>query len=213
MKKYAKWFLYILSIFPVYIIIIIAKIDKTFFDFNSLKSEKKLLKLVEWLFKDSNLIIVIMVILLIISFFISKLFIKGITSDSAHSGKVVSIKPMNIEYMSFVATYLIPLFTFEMTGIRSFFIFVFTYVLMGMLYVKANIYYSNIGLFFSKFNIYAVTIEVQDLVQNSNYKFETILIGKNKNLKIDNKILFSFLENSGEDVIVLKKIIEEEVKE
>jgi len=212
--------LYILSIFPVYIIIIISKIkwsffkSGTFFDNSTTKlvlflreKTNKFYHIINWLFTDQNIIIGLMILLLLWSLLVAIHFKKHIETEQSFTGEIVKISNNNVEFMSFMATYLIPLFTFNMNGIRSSLIFLLTFSLMGFLYVKADIYYSNIGLILLKFNIYSVTMKVEN--PNKTNTFDTILIAKrtNRQLEINQKIEFSYLSSKNNDITVFKSII------
>lgn len=212
--------LYILSIFPVYIIIIISKIKWSFFktgdffndstiDFVLFMREKNstVYHMINWFFTDQNLILCLMLLLLVWSLVVAIYFKQHIETEQSFTGEIVKISNNNVEFMSFMATYLIPLFTFNMDGIRSSLIFFVTFSLMGFLYVKADVYYSNIGLILLNYNIYSATIKNLNGIDT----FDTILIAKRTDKKFEKsqKIKFSYISSNNNDIIFLKSIIKE----
>lgn len=223
MNVFDKINLYILSIFPVYIIIIISKIKFSFFKAGSYLNESTadffvylrekdciIYPMLNWIFTDQNIIIGLMLILLFWSLIVAIHFKKHIESEQKFTGEIIKISNNNVEFMSFMATYLIPLFTFNMDGIRSSLIFLVTFSLMGFLYVKADIHYSNIGLILLNFNIYSVTLSVKSQSRDDEFNtFNTILIAKRTDQEFEKnqKIEFSYLNSKNNDVTVFKSII------
>ncbi len=70
--------------------------------------------------------------------------------------KVKEIKNLNYEHLTFLTTYIIPFICFELDDLRNTFIFVFLLVIIGAIYVKTNLFYSNPTLALLGYHIYEV---------------------------------------------------------
>jgi len=193
LRKFDKWILYCISLFPVYLIILIEKWDnRTIFLFK------------EWFFYGQNLVVLIMFLLLISSFLLQNLFIKRIESNtSSGDGTIKKISNNNIDFLSYMSSYLLPLFTFNTDGYKALAIFIITYFFMGMLYVKTNLYYSNIGLVFSRFNIYKVSIE--DNLNSKKPVLEGILLVRGHIPSVGEKINYSDISYKDDNVPIFVK--------
>lgn len=73
--------------------------------------------------------------------------------------KVREIKNLNYEHLTFLTTYIIPFICFELDDLRNTFIFVFLLVIIGAIYVKTNLFYSNPTLALLGYHIYEVKTE------------------------------------------------------
>lgn len=107
--------------------------------------------------------------------------------------KVEEIKNLNYEHLTFLTTYIIPFICFELDDLRNTFIFVFLLVIIGAIYVKTNLFYSNPTLALLGYHIYQV---------NTATETEMILITQGKLTKGQS---FSDLE-VGDTVYYAKQI-------
>lgn len=209
MSVFNKILLYILSIFPVYIIIIVLKITLKFTG-NGIEfiSKKPFYNVKLWFFSDSNGLVVLMILLLIISIFTFYRLKKSLSvKEESEIGIIESIEEKNIEYLSFLATYLIPLFTFDLSNIRAIIVFLITFSLMGYMYIKTNMFYANIGLLMSNYNIYQMTIVITTPIEGNENRINVIMISKKSSNEIEEKdeISFSYINK---EVILFKSKIE-----
>lgn len=209
MSIFNKILLYILSIFPVYIIIIVLKITSKFIG-NGIEfiSKKRIYNIKLWFFSDSNSLVVLMILLLILSAYTFCRLKKSLSEkEESEIGVIEFIEEKNIEYLSFLATYLIPLFTFDLTNFRAVIVFLITFGLMGYMYIKTNMFYANIGLLMSNYNIYQMTIRIITPVKGNENKINVIMISKKSSDEIEEKdeISFSYINK---EVILLKSKIE-----
>ena len=99
--------------------------------------------------------------------------------DSLNNAKELPVEiekceSVNYENLSFLATYIIPLVCFPMQTGREIFVMFSVIVIIGCIFVKTNLYYTNPSLVLLGFNVYKVTCK-------SGNAFETgIVIIKGK---------------------------------
>lgn len=118
-------------------------------------------------------------------------FVKGATLPAE---KIIQIENLSYENLTFFATYIIPLVAFDLdfhlTMNRNFLMLILVLLLIGWIYVKSNIFYTNPTLAVLNFKIYRVTTE-----QRTN----VVVISKDKLEKgdfmlpneMDDKIFFA----------------------
>lgn len=73
-----------------------------------------------------------------------------------HPKKITKIKNLNYEHLTFLTTYIIPFICFDLDDKRNTIIFVFLLVIIGVIYVKTNLFYSNPTLAILGYQIYLV---------------------------------------------------------
>ena len=93
---------------------------------------------------------------------------------------VESIKNGNYEYLTFLTTYIIPLICFDLGSIRDCILLIVLLVLLGILFVKTNLYYQNPSLALIGLNIYIANIKYKGDIIN-----DTIILSKVKLKKGD----------------------------
>ena len=118
-------------------------------------------------------------------------FVKGATLPAE---KITHIESLNYENLTFLATYIIPLVCFDLgfhlAVNRNFLMLILVLLLIGWIYVKTNIFYTNPTLAVLNFKIYRVTTEQRsNVVVISRDKLElNDLILPNE---MDDKIFFA----------------------
>lgn len=70
--------------------------------------------------------------------------------------QVESVESINYENLSFLATYIIPLVCFPMNSLREIAVLFFVILIIGCIFVKTNLYYTNPSLVLLGFNVYKV---------------------------------------------------------
>lgn len=79
--------------------------------------------------------------------------------------KIRAIKNLNYEHLTFLTTYIIPFIAFQLGDVRNTIIFIFLLVVIGAIYVKTNLFYSNPTLALLGYHIYQVETETEkDLI-------------------------------------------------
>lgn len=70
--------------------------------------------------------------------------------------EIEECESVNYENLSFLATYVIPLVCFPMKTDREIFVLFAVIVIIGCIFVKTNLYYTNPSLVLMGFNVYSV---------------------------------------------------------
>lgn len=79
--------------------------------------------------------------------------------------KIIEIETINFESLTFLATYIIPLVCFDLDfhlieG-RNFIMLLFVLILIGWIYIKTNVFYTNPTLSVLNFRIYKISTDVR----------------------------------------------------
>lgn len=140
--------LYILSLGLLFVFFIIITID---FSVNAFVSNDYA---VFWTLFLANPIPIISFFLLIYCFYSFLRFdfdLKGATEIPFEIKKIESI---NYEHLTFLATYVIPLISFDFGCRRQMIVLALLLVIMGIIYVKTDLFYANPSLALLGFHIY-----------------------------------------------------------
>lgn len=118
----------------------------------------------EYLFKH-NVATLICLLFLIISFVCKKRFAHSLKGAVDIECEIQKIKNGNYEYLTFLTTYIIPLICFDLNNLQDGILLIVLLVLLGILFIKTNLYYLNPSLALMGLDIYVADI---------NYKNKTI---------------------------------------
>lgn len=83
-------------------------------------------------------------------------FIDSLNNAKNLPVKILECESVNYENLSFLATYIIPLVCFPMETGREIFVMFSVIVIIGCIFVKTNLYYTNPSLILFGFNVYRV---------------------------------------------------------
>lgn len=91
-------------------------------------------------------------------------------ADSLNNAKnlpveILKCESVNYENLSFLATYIIPLVCFPMEKDREVFVMFAVIVIIGCIFVKTNLYYTNPSLILLGFNVYKVKTDSKKVFQ------------------------------------------------
>lgn len=75
--------------------------------------------------------------------------------------KITKIKNLNYEHLTFLTTYIIPFICFELGDVGDTIIFSFLLIVIGAIYVKTNLFYSNPTLALLGYQIYSVETDLE----------------------------------------------------
>lgn len=140
--------LYVLSLGLLFIffVIITAEFPDTQFVINDVPAWKSLIK--------GNPIPAISIILLTYCVYAYKRFdfdLKGATDIPFEITKIESI---NYEHLTFLATYVVPLIGFDFSSGRQMIVLALLLIVMGIIYIKTDLFYANPSLALLGFHIY-----------------------------------------------------------
>lgn len=145
---YRKLNLYILSLGLLFIFFIIVTINipMCFGDGCSLMKFKELPK--------SNLVALISGILLLYCVFAYKKFDFDLNGATDIPFEITKVQGINYEHLTFLATYVVPLISFDFESGRQMIVLALLLIVMGVIYIKTDLFYANPSLALMGFHIY-----------------------------------------------------------
>lgn len=156
---------YILSLWLLFILIFINKINISF----CFGEDCHFIGMKELI--HNNLVPLISIVFIIAGFVFYFRFKYLVNGNHSLPERVISIENVNFEHLTFLATYLLPFLTFNLTEDRNALIFFLILIIIGSIYVKTNMFYSNPTLALLGYHIYKIS--------TSNRK-NVIIISKDK---------------------------------
>ncbi len=117
--------------------------------------------------------------------------IKGSTSIPV---EVTAVEDMNYEHLTFLTTYIIPLICFNLTSTRYLIALALLLVVIGVIYVKTDKFYSNPTLALLGFRLYSVRLKRRtgEMVQVILVTRDHIKSGDMINfLELDNRVYYA----------------------
>lgn len=199
MTTFAKTGFYLLSLWLLFIIMIVFTVDIPLY----FGPDYEWVSPIELIQEN----IIPFVCLLLVGFdawfyfvYVKKVLFK---SSSTYIAKVSKLKDQGHEMMIFIATYFLPLFDYDHTNIRHTIVFLILYVALGIIFVNSNLFYNNPTLTLLGFRIYKgdllKTIEGKDVAIN-----DVVFVANNKvtdgsnhaYLKISDTIYYLNAENN-----------------
>ncbi len=141
-----RFMLYLLSLWLLFFMLIVLKADVSF-----LESKSGI-----WVGIKENWVPCICLFLIIIGVVGYAVFRDRLRSSKEFPVTLVECKSINYENLSFLATYVIPLICFPMEKDREIFVMFAVIVIIGCIFVKTNLFYSNPSLVLMGFSVYSV---------------------------------------------------------
>lgn len=162
-QMWQKFEFYILSLFLLFFIIFIIKVPCDFSQESRFVGIKSLL--------TTHLIIIICVSGMfcgVVSFIRFRANFE--TGTTLLPMKVMEVSDINFESVTFLATYIVPLACIDLDKDRSCLMLVTILILIGWIYIKTNLFYTNPTLAIWGYHIFKVTVE------NSHERKENVII-------------------------------------
>ncbi|WP_298772678.1 anti-phage protein KwaA [uncultured Shewanella sp.] len=180
--------LYIISIALLFVFIFVLKVDVPICYVDGCKFIG-----VSELFKK-NIIPIICLICLFWALIEYKKFRFDLQGSTNIPFKIKRIECVNYEHLTFLATYVIPLVSFNFDSERYLIVLGVLLVVMGVIYVKTDLFYANPSLALFGFHIY----KVDGSFKNNEMRGDIILISLSKlsnndnvsYIKIDDRIYY-----------------------
>jgi hypothetical protein len=88
-----------------------------------------------------------------------KLYFKELDGDFASPKTIKTVENISNNHLSFLATYILPFVTFDFKDERNWIILVFMLVVIGIIYVKTNFFYTNPTLSLFGVYVYYITFD------------------------------------------------------
>lgn len=170
---------YILSLWLLFIFLIIIKIDIPF----CFGANCRFIGIKELV--TSNIVPFIALILILIggiSFYDFKFFARGATEIPF---EITKIENINYENLTFLVTYIIPLVCFDLKEPRYTIVLITLLILMGFYYVRTDLFYNNPTLSLLGFNIYKVDGNFQ-----CDENRENLVLISREHFKINQKVVY-----------------------
>lgn len=86
-------------------------------------------------------------------------FIDALNNAKNLPVKIEECQSINYENLSFLATYIIPMVCFPMESRREIFVLFSVIIIIGCIFIKTNLFYTNPSLVLLGFNVYSVCDE------------------------------------------------------
>ncbi len=137
----------------------------------------------------SNVVTIISVLMLMYSYYAYKRFEFDIEGASEIPFKITKIESINYEHLTFLATYIVPLISFDFESTRQMLVLGLLLIIMGVIYIKTDLFYANPSLSLFGFHIYKIngTFKVGD-------RDDVVVISRNK-LKNGNHLQYIRLDD------------------
>ena len=113
-----------------------------------------------------------LVCFLYVSVFFGWLVIKRKNDSSNLSVTIQDIKQRDYETLAFLASYFIPLVSFNLDNIRHQLVLIVLFIAIGIIYIRGNMYFANPTLSLLGFKSYTASL----VFQNGDVKGDVILI-------------------------------------
>ena len=114
--------------------------------------------------------------------------------------KLVKVESINYEHLTFLATYIIPLVTFDFESVRYLIVLALLLIFMGVIYIKTDLFYANPSLALLGFHIY----KADGLFKGDDTRENIIIITRSKltknervsYIKLDERIYYGAMIES-----------------
>jgi len=107
--------------------------------------------------------------------------------------QVTKVEGINYEHLTFLATYVIPLISFEFSSTRQLAVFVLLLLVMCVIYIKTDLFYANPSLALLGFQIYRANGSFKTGVRENIILISKCKIVENQKLsyiKLDDRIYY-----------------------
>lgn len=146
---FMKLCLYLISLWILFFMLIVLKIDVS-----SIPFKMNMSNIVD--FVSNNQVACICLIFIILGGVGYWWFADSLNNAKNLPVEIIECESVNYENLSFLATYIIPLVCFPMETDREVFVMFSVIVIIGCIFVKTNLYYTNPSLILLGFNVYRV---------------------------------------------------------
>jgi hypothetical protein len=175
--------MYLLSLWLLFVLIIVSKTDFEFCLGCPLLPANEL-----WVVIQKNHLPVIAATFLLISVFIYLHFVKKINGVKDGPYQILELEDKNSEHLVFLATYVIPLVGFKLDSMRDSINLGITLLLLGVIYVRTNLFYANPTLSLLGFRIFNVKLQLGSAILISR---QDLSVGDSINVMLlDRRIYF-----------------------
>ncbi|WP_313016655.1 anti-phage protein KwaA [Acetoanaerobium noterae] len=186
-STFEKWKMYITSLWFLFFLILIITADIPI----SFEPGSKFIGFKE--LGSRNVIPIFSVAMLGIGLFFVHTFNMNLKGSVSSSFKIKKIRNKNYEHLTFLTTYIIPLICFDLGSLRYVIVLLVLLIIIGVMYVKTDMFYANPTLAIMNFQLYEADVELRDgihegviLISRSRVELSSSLVYR----KLDEKIYF-----------------------
>lgn len=151
-NTWLKVSLYLISLWILFLMWIVLKIDI---------SKSARISIVEFL--KCNIVPLICIVLIFVGFTGYICFRDSLNNTKDLPIKITECESINYENLSFLATYIIPLVCFPMEECNEVIVMFAVIFVIGCIFVKTNLYYTNPSLLLVGFNVYEIEADSKKL--------------------------------------------------
>jgi len=153
---------------------------------------------VDWLnLLTNNYVSVISLVVLLYSILAYRSFRFDLDGATELPFRITKIESANYEHLTFLATYIVPLVSFDFGSNRQMTVLGVLLILMGVIYVKTDLFYANPSLALLGFHVYKANGEFK-----TGTREDVILIARQK-IKIEDFVAYIKLD---ERIYYVKKV-------
>jgi len=170
--------MYIISLLFLFFLILIITIDIPI----SFESGSRFIGLKE--LAGRNIVAMFSIIMLGIGLFFLYTFNKNLKGSVSSSFKIKKLSNKNYEHLTFLTTYIVPLIFFDLGNLRYVTVLLILLIIIGIIYVKTDMFYANPTLAIMNFHLYEADIKLRDGVH------EGIVIISRSELELNSKLVY-----------------------
>jgi len=175
--------LYNLSLIPLYFIFILQYIKlEPFNKWNSVVTKGEYFSQLI----TNNWQVVFFIFLISLAFLSYVIFENNSKYGQKAQKEFTEIISSDFDHLTFLSTYIIPLITFDLNELRSFIIVIILLLMIGIIYLKSNLYYLNPTLLLFGYKIYkaksgdkSVVLIAKKILSKNTEKFSYKDLGNN----------------------------------
>jgi hypothetical protein len=187
-KTIEKFELYILSLWFLFLLIIVVTIDIPV----CFKDECKFIGFVELMARNVVPMVATLFVILGVLYYLR--FDYKIAGSKSIPITIVSAEDINYEHLTFLATYIIPLICFNLTSARYLIALGLLLIVIGAIYVKTDKFYANPTLAILGFRLYSAVVR-----KRTGDEVKVVLITKDRLqnggqiqfLELDDRVYFA----------------------
>jgi len=145
-RRKVDLYIFSLGLLFIFFVIITGNLPDTNFAYKDVSAWGDLFK--------KNIIPTISIVLLIYCFFAYKRFDHDLKGATDIPFEIRKIEGINYEHLTFLATYVVPLISFDFDSGRQMLVLALLLTVMGVIYIKTDLFYANPSLALLGFHIY-----------------------------------------------------------
>lgn len=143
---------------------------------------------------SKNVIPLISLLSLIIGFYSFLDFSKKLKGATQIPFKIIKIEGIDYEHLTFLTTYIVPLVCFNFVDLRYQIVLVILLIVIGIIYVRTDLFYANPTLALLNYRIYKIDGEFKEGIRRNIILISRKKLENNQRcdyIKLDNRIYYA----------------------